>query len=44
MLAAGDTIPAATVWTTPREQATLTEIAEQGAMLLFFYLFDWSST
>ena len=44
MLAAGDRIPAARVWTTPQESATLHEIAGDGAMLLLFYLFDWSST
>jgi peroxiredoxin len=44
MLAVGDRIPAARVWTTPHENATLPEIAGDGAMLLLFYLFDWSSS
>ena len=44
MLAVGDRIPEARVWTTPHESATLPEIVRDGAMLLLFYLFDWSST
>jgi hypothetical protein len=44
MLAVGDRIPNALVWTTPQESATLTEIAADGPILLLFYLFDWSST
>jgi peroxiredoxin len=44
VLAVGDRIPDAKVWTTPRESATLAELAEHGPILLLFYLFDWSST
>jgi peroxiredoxin len=44
MLAPGDRIPDARVWTTPQENATIAEIAAGGAILLLFYLFDWSST
>jgi hypothetical protein len=44
VLAIGDPIPEARVWTTPRESATLHEIAGGGTILLLFYLFDWSST
>jgi glutaredoxin-dependent peroxiredoxin len=44
MLAAGERIPDARVWTTPNASATLHEIAGEGAMLLLFYLFDWSGT
>jgi hypothetical protein len=44
VLAVGDHIPDATVWLSSREQARLTEIAEDGPILLFFYLFDFSST
>ncbi|HEY8317109.1 MAG TPA: hypothetical protein VIG35_09605 [Gaiellaceae bacterium] len=44
MLAPGDRIPDARVWTTPQENATIAEIAADGVMLLLFYLFDWSST
>lgn len=44
MLEAGDLIPEARVWTTPREHATIAEIVAAGPILLLFYLFDWSST
>ncbi len=44
MIAVGDQIPDAVVWTTPQESATLAEIAREGPILLLFYLFDWSST
>jgi peroxiredoxin len=44
VISAGDRVPDATVWLTSREQARLSEIAEDGPILLFFYLFDWSST
>ena len=44
MLRAGERVPDATVWVAPREQRTLEELGRDGAMLLFFYLFDWSST
>ncbi len=44
MLAEGDRLPEATVWLGPREQVTLAEIVQEGAALLFFYLFDWSAT
>jgi peroxiredoxin len=44
MLDAGDRVPDATVWLSSREQARLSEIAEDGPILLFFYLFDWSAT
>jgi hypothetical protein len=44
MLAVGDLVPDATVWLSSREKARLSEIAEDGPILLFFYLFDWSST
>jgi peroxiredoxin len=44
MLSPGDRIPDARVWTTPNERASLTDIASEGAMLLLFYLFDWSAT
>jgi hypothetical protein len=44
VLSVGDRIPDARVWTTPRESATVAEIAEHGAILLLFYLFDWSET
>jgi peroxiredoxin len=44
VIAVGDPIPDARVWTTPQESATLREIAREGPILLLFYLFDWSST
>jgi len=44
MLAAGDRIPDARVWTTPQESATVAEIIRDRPILLLFYLFDWSST
>jgi hypothetical protein len=44
VLEVGDRIPDATVWLSSREQARVSEIAEDGPILLFFYLFDWSST
>jgi peroxiredoxin len=44
VLEVGDRVPDATVWLSSREQARLSEIAEDGPILLFFYLFDFSST
>jgi hypothetical protein len=44
VLAVGDKVPEALVWTTPQESATLAEIVHGGPILLLFYLFDWSST
>lgn len=44
MLNDGDRIPEARVWLGPREQVSLGEIVADGPALLFFYLFDWSST
>jgi peroxiredoxin len=44
MLSVGDQVPDASVWLSSREQARVSEIAEDGPILLFFYLFDWSST
>jgi hypothetical protein len=44
VIAVGDRIPDARVWTTPQESATLHEIVRGGPILLLFYLFDWSST
>ena len=44
MLAVGDPIPDARVWTTPQESATIRELVEDQPILLVFYLFDWSST
>jgi peroxiredoxin len=44
MLAVGDRVPDARVWTTPRESATFVQLVSDGPVLLVFYLFDWSST
>ena len=44
MLAAGNVIPEALVWTTPQESATLAQLVADGSILLLFYLFDWSAT
>jgi hypothetical protein len=44
VLAVGDRIPDALVWTTPQESASVAQIAADGPILLVFYLFDWSST
>jgi hypothetical protein len=44
VLAVGDLVPDATVWLSSRERARLPEIAADGPILLFFYLFDFSST
>ena len=44
MLRAGDRIPEARVWTTPRETATLAQLVSDAPILLLFYLFDWSGT
>ena len=45
MLATGDRIPLdVTVWPEPREPHTFAEIVADGPVLVFFYLFDWSST
>jgi hypothetical protein len=44
MLAIGNKIPEALVWTTPQESATLEQLITDGPILLLFYLFDWSAT
>lgn len=44
MLQVGDHVPDATVHLGPREPVTIRELVEDGPKLLFFYLFDWSST
>ena len=44
MLEVGDRVPAARVWTTPQESATIDELVSDRPILLVFYLFDWSAT
>ena len=40
----GDRLPETTVWLAPREPMAIGELAADVPILLFFYLFDWSST
>ena len=44
MLEVGDSVPLARVHRAPGDQTTIAELAADGTILLFFYLFDWSST
>jgi hypothetical protein len=44
MLNVGDRIPDVPVWIKPHEPATLAELAAGRALLLVFFLFDWSAT
>ena len=44
MLQPGETIPDVTVWAGTREPISLASLVEEGPLVLFFYLFDWSST
>ncbi|MEX2211679.1 MAG: hypothetical protein WD689_07965 [Gaiellaceae bacterium] len=44
MLEVGDRIPDATVFAGPREPVPLRDLASERPLLLFFYLFDFSST
>jgi hypothetical protein len=44
VLQVGDRIPDAQVWLAPRESLSLTELVEEGPVLVLFYLFDWSGT
>jgi hypothetical protein len=45
VLALGEKAPLeATVWTTPRERATIGDLLHEKPLLLLFYLFDWSTT
>lgn len=44
MIGVGERIPSARVWLTPRDTAELRDLSERSPCLLFFYLFDWSST
>jgi peroxiredoxin len=44
VLRVGDRVPQASVWPSTRESVSLDELAADGPFLLFFYLFDWSST
>jgi peroxiredoxin len=44
VLKVGDKLPEASVQRAPGDATTLAELAAEGPILLFFYLFDWSST
>ena len=44
MLSVGERMPEATVWIGPRERVALPQLVADGAVLLVFYLFDWSAT
>ncbi|HEY3105460.1 MAG TPA: hypothetical protein VGJ49_01555 [Gaiellaceae bacterium] len=44
MISVGEQAPDARVWITPNDEVNLSELGEDGAYLLLFYLFDWSST
>jgi peroxiredoxin len=44
VLQVGDPLPDVRVHRAPGDETTLAELARDGAILLFFYLFDWSST
>ena len=44
MLALGDPIPDAIVWTGARDAVSLHELVADGPILLLFYLYDFSAT
>jgi peroxiredoxin len=44
LISAGERAPEARVWLTPQESVSLADLLEESAVLLLFYLFDWSST
>jgi hypothetical protein len=44
MLAPGERVPDARVWSAPRQPVSVSELVSDGPLLLVFYLFDWSST
>jgi hypothetical protein len=44
MLGVDESVPEATVWLETRDRVSLGELTAGEAVLLLFYLFDWSST
>jgi peroxiredoxin len=44
VLAIGEALPSARVQRAPGDATSLTDLLADGPILLFFYLFDWSST
>jgi peroxiredoxin len=44
VISEGDRIPDARVFLENREQVSLRDLAADGPVIYFFFLFDWSST
>jgi hypothetical protein len=44
VLAVGEKVPAASVWSAPGERTTIGDLLSSGPTLFLFYLFDWSAT
>jgi len=44
VIAVGERVADATVWTAPHQRKPLSELLADGRALILFYLFDWSST
>jgi hypothetical protein len=44
VIATGDAVPDAVVFAAPGEPVGLRTLADEGAVLFLFYLFDWSGT
>jgi peroxiredoxin len=44
VIAPGEQVPAATVWTSAKEAVALPDLLAGAPALLLFYLFDWSPT
>jgi len=44
MVQVGERAPDGGVWMGPHERVSLADLRAGGPILLFFYLFDWSST
>ena len=44
MLAPGDPIPPVRVWMGHRDELSMEALSEEGAVLVFFYLFDWAKS
>jgi hypothetical protein len=44
VLEAGHRVPETSVWTTPQERRTMSELLDGSRALFLFYLFDWSAT
>ena len=44
MSSSGEAVPDAVVFAAPGEPVKLRSLADEGAVLYLFYLFDWSGT